>query len=187
MKSFYYNNDRSAVKRGISSALRAAFDGKKPIVCCIGTDAVSGDSLGPIVGTLLKEKLLGKTYVYGTLDMPITAKEVGALSDYLSKTHCGSPVLAVDAALGEENEVGYIKVCDLPIKPGLGVKKQLKELGSASIIAVVESKESKNLLSFVRISKVYGLATAIAEGICEYFAEIDDFAFNVQNSPQMSV
>ena len=187
VKAFYYNNDFNTLKMGIAASLKSVFGGKKPIICCIGTDAVIGDSLGPLVGTLLKEKLLGKTYVYGTLNMPITAKDIDKLSDYLGKIHKSSPVLAIDAALGAENEIGYIKISDTPIKPGLGVEKKLSEIGSASIIAIVEEKNSKNMLSFVRISTVYALAQVICAGIVEYFDEIEDLRSKGEENARISL
>ena len=46
----------------------------RPIVfVCIGTDRSTGDSLGPLIGTLLEEKSIHPFHVYGTLDHPIHA------------------------------------------------------------------------------------------------------------------
>ncbi len=45
-----------------------------PVVLCIGTDRVTGDSLGPLVGTFLhaygSDRYLS---IYGTLDFPVHA------------------------------------------------------------------------------------------------------------------
>ena len=50
---------------------------KLPVVVCIGSDLAIGDSLGPIVGSMLKFKTQGLgTFLYGTLSAPITAKEI---------------------------------------------------------------------------------------------------------------
>ena len=46
------------------------------VIVCIGTDRSTGDSLGPLVGTLLSEKTENSSssfHVYGTLDDPIHA------------------------------------------------------------------------------------------------------------------
>jgi len=169
MTTFSYNLGLSSNSQGVSKALNEIFGGKSPVICCIGTDAVSGDSLGPVVGTMLNRKLLGKTYIYGTLEHPITAKDVYYANRFISFVHPKVPVLAIDAGLGKREEVGTIKIAGVPIKPGLGVDKNLCEMGEASIIAVVEEKAKKNLLSSVRLSSVYLLAKEISDGILEYF------------------
>lgn len=190
MRGYYYNKDNTYAKCGISSALTEVLKGRTPIICCIGTDIVLGDSLGPLVGTMLSEKLLGKTYVYGTLLSPITAKDVGSMAEYLSKTHQDSPVLAIDAAVGQSEEIGYIKVSASPVKPGLGVEKNLSFLGDCSIIGILDDKENKNLLSKVRLSTVYSFAETIADGIGEYFEVLESkntvFAADFANSSLLS-
>ena len=46
----------------------------RPIVfVCIGTDRSTGDSLGPLIGTLLVEKNIHPFHVYGSLENPIHA------------------------------------------------------------------------------------------------------------------
>jgi DNA-binding LacI/PurR family transcriptional regulator len=71
----------------------------RPIVfVCIGTDRSTGDSLGPIVGTLLEEKGLRTFYVYGTLDEPIHAvnlsenyiREIKELKQVVPFVTCGA-------------------------------------------------------------------------------------------------
>ena len=59
---------------------------RSPIIVCVGSDLVLGDSLGPLVGTLLKQKGVG-TYIYGTLNCPITAKEIEYAKTYLKQLH----------------------------------------------------------------------------------------------------
>lgn len=161
---------RSAMTAAISSAL----NGKRPVVCCIGTDAVIGDSLGPLCGTMLSERLAGKTYIYGTVEKPIVAKDVAALAGFISGAHKGCEVLAVDAALGDKDELGTVKITDRPIKPGLGVNKNLSFLGTASIIAIVAEKNALNSFSSVRLSLVYPVAKAISDAIYDYFVGLDE-------------
>ena len=51
----------------IEKSLKEFFNGKRPIVACVGTDATIGDSLGPFVGTMLTEKR-AEAIIYGTLE-----------------------------------------------------------------------------------------------------------------------
>lgn len=151
------------------TSLHHVLGGATPVIVCIGTDAVVGDSLGPLVGSMLKEKLAGKTYVFGTVENPITAKEVSSVADFVKNAYPDVPILAIDAALGSREEIGTVKVIKKSIKPGLGVDKDLAEVGSASIIGIVEERErGKRCLSTVRLSLVYGQAKFIASEIERY-------------------
>lgn len=172
MNSYYFSANSKDVRYSVSLALSELLGGAKPVICCIGTDAVAGDSLGPLIGTMLGGKLFGKSYIYGTLDKPITAKDVVYLNSYLKYAHNESKILAIDAAVGNYEEVGYIKLFDSSLKPGLGVKKDLMAIGDVSIIGIVGSKSDKNSLLNVRLSSVYALAGAISDGIVDYFDKI---------------
>lgn len=164
IESFYAFNDYSS--NGISYTLSQMAGGNRPVVICIGSDLVLGDSLGPIVGTMLKNKKIN-AYVYGTLGMPITAKEVPILNKFLGTSHPNSVVIAVDAAVGEESDVGMLRVVNGGLKPGLGVDKNLGTVGDISVIGIVAKKSPKNqdLFSFTRLGLVYKMAEKIALGI----------------------
>lgn len=173
MKNYCVNSGSAQAENNLKYALWDVLGGKAPIIVCIGTDAVQGDSLGPLVGSLLKQGLQGKAYVFGTLENPITAKEVDCLRGFLSEVYPLSSVLAIDAALGKREEIGAVKVTDCPIKPGLGVDKDLALIGNASIIGIVEERAlGKNLLNSVRLSLVFNQATVIANAIKKYFQEL---------------
>jgi putative sporulation protein YyaC len=156
---------------GISLALKSINNkNKTPIILCIGSDLVLSDSLGPLIGTFLLRKNIN-AYVYGSLTNPVTAKEVNYAKDYLSKTHNDCPVIAVDAAVGKEDDVGLIRVLNKGIKPGLGVGKNLKTVGDLSIIGIVAEKNKENkLLNVTRLNLIYTMAEQIAKGIEEYLS-----------------
>ncbi len=145
-----------------------------PIIVCVGSDLVLGDSLGPLVGTLLKKRNV-KTYIYGNLNFPITAKEVEYAKTYIKQMHKNSFIIAIDAAVGEEDDIGLIKVNNKGLKPGLGAGKNLGILGDASIIGIVTTKSNKNynLFNLTRLNLVYRLAEQIADGIEKYILSID--------------
>lgn len=159
---------------GISNALNKLNDKKlRPIFICIGSDLVLGDSLGPLVGTFLKNKNL-PTYVYGTLNFPITAKEVEYARTYLKQTHPKTLSIAIDAAIGESGDIGLIRVLEKGLKPGLGVDKNLGTVGDLSIIGVVAEKSLKNynLFNLTRLNLVYKMAEQIANGIEKYITSM---------------
>ncbi len=170
MKNYCFDTENRLSFMGLGNKIANFTKENTPIVVCIGTDAVLGDSLGPTVGSMLKEKIGGKTYIFGTLDQPITAKEVDFMSEFIEKVYPNSTVLAVDAALGDKKDVGTIKIFDDGIKPGLGVKKNLSKIGDIGIIGVIDEKDKgKKMLSSVRYSSVYKMATVISDGIADFF------------------
>lgn len=156
---------------------------KKPIFVCIGSDLVLGDSLGPLVGTFLKNKGI-KSYVYGTLNFPITAKEVEYARTYLKQMHPSSIIIAIDAAIGSADDVGLIRVLNKGLKPGLGVDKNLGTVGDNSIIGIVAGKslQNYNLFNMTRLNLIYKMADQISEGIAKYVSYLDENLSSTNNT-----
>ena len=125
------------------------------IIVCIGTDRAIGDALGPLVGTMLKNSDF-KYPVYGTLDSPIHALNIYESIEEIKKRHPKGELLAIDACLGSKNSIGNIQVRKGPILPGKGVGKKLPEVGSHSIVGIVDKIDENNRFSFnnVRLSLI---------------------------------
>ena len=172
MKEIVYSKSNKNLKKSITSALFDFLKGENPVVVCIGTDAIIGDSLGPIVGSIIKRRL-PEAILYGSLDKTVTAKEIKTLKLFLSKVHRKSKVIVIDAAVGGKEDVGKIKIGENPIKPGLGAKKDLPALGDVSIIYVASERSGNDLAfgSVVRLSTIYGVANVIAESIIDYIED----------------
>ena len=170
IKNYSFSAFNNFTKEGISSALKEVNSKNlKPIIICIGSDLVLGDSLGPLVGTMLKNKGVG-VYVYGTLNYPITAKEIEYAKTYLKKMHPNSISIAIDAAVGTEDDIGLIKVRNVGLKPGLDIQKNLGSIGDISIIGIVAEKSTKNynLFNLTRLNLIYKMSESITDGIAEY-------------------
>lgn len=160
---------------GIAQALKNCNKyNKKPIFICIGSDLVLGDSLGPLIGTKIKEEKL-PVYYYGSLSFPVTAKEIGYVKTYLKEIHPESFIIAIDAAVGDENDVGLIRVVDKGIMPGLGVKKRLGKVGDCGIIGIVAKRSYNNveLFNLTRLNLVYKMSEMILDGIKEYLKYLE--------------
>lgn len=167
MESFLFNSFNKYSSNGIAGALSSLNPyNKKVIFICIGSDLVLGDSLGPLVGTMLKKKNIS-SYIYGTLHQPITAKEIEHARIHLKQMHPNSLIVALDAAVGCPSDIGLIKVIDKGLKPGLGIDKDLCEIGDVSIIGVVAEKTIKHysLFNLTRLNLIYKMAEQIASGI----------------------
>ncbi|MDE7158266.1 MAG: spore protease YyaC [Clostridiales bacterium] len=162
--AFHYYN--AMAETGIMAALaRILKDTQEPpVILCVGSDLAVGDSLGPITGTMLKSRGGFAGYVYGTLKCPVTAKEVKYVNDFLKKTHPNSKIIAVDAAVGEEGDVGLIKVLDVPLRPGSGAHKRLGKVGDVSVLGIVARKSafSYSMLNLTRLNTIYAMADCIA-------------------------
>lgn len=150
---------------------------KTPIIVCIGSDLVLGDSLGPLVGTMLTKRNV-PAYIYGTLNAPITAKEIICAKTHLKNLHPNTFIVAIDAAVGNTEDIGLIKVTDKGLKPGLGVDKNLGVIGDCSIIGVVAGKslQNYNLFNLTRLNLIYKMAERIADGVEKFLT--DFFAKN---------
>lgn len=149
--------------------------GKEPVFICIGSDLVLGDSLGPLVGTFIKNKKIGAD-IYGTLNYPITAKEIEYARKYIKIMHPNKTIVAIDASIGNEEDIGIIKVKNEGIRPGLGVNKNFDLIGDVSIIGIVASRsfQNNNLYNLTRLNLVYKLSETIANGIEKYIKCINE-------------
>ncbi|MDQ0271957.1 spore protease YyaC [Cytobacillus purgationiresistens] len=144
--------------------------GHRPIVLvCIGTDRSTGDSLGPLVGSLLEEKSLPNLFVYGTLENPIHAVNMIEKLESIKQLHINPFIIGIDACLGRVKSVGVIQIAAGPVKPGAGVNKDLPEVGDMHIAGIVNVSGFMEfmVLQNTRLSLVMKMAKTIANGIHE--------------------
>lgn len=142
----------------------------RPIVfVCIGTDRSTGDSLGPLIGTLLEEKEVTPFHVYGTLDDPIHAVNMEEKLAEIKQKHFNPFIIGIDACLGRLKSVGSIQVGNGPVKPGAGVNKDLPEVGNIHITGIVNVSGFMEffVLQNTRLNLVLKMAKTIANGIFE--------------------
>lgn len=140
----------------------------RPIVfVCIGTDRSTGDSLGPLVGTLLEEKGPSPFYVYGTLDEPIHAVNLEDKLKEIKQKHFYPFIIGIDACLGKLKSVGAIQLADGPVKPGAGVNKELPAVGDIHLTGIVNVSGFMEffVLQNTRLNLVLKMAKTISEGI----------------------
>lgn len=139
------------------------------IILCIGTDRSTGDSLGPLVGHKLKPYLSSyeKVHLLGTLDEPVHAKNLEYIINEIDSTYINPFILAVDASLGSLNRIGYININKGPLKPGLGVNKDLPPIGDMSITGIVNvgGMMEYMVLQNTRLSLVMNMAEIITRSI----------------------
>lgn len=151
----------------LAKSIKQELKGEQPIILCIGSDLVIGDSLAPLVGQMLMENKI-KAFLYGTLKHTVTAREVPYLNNYMNYIQPKGKRIVIDAALGDRDEVGLIKVKNRPLYPGSGVKKQLGAVGDISILGIVSERSifSQNTYDLVRLKRVYSMAKTISHALC---------------------
>ncbi|PLR78300.1 spore protease YyaC [Bacillus sp. V3-13] len=149
------------------AALMSAVKSRPIVLVCIGTDRSTGDSLGPLVGTLLEEKNIAPFHVYGTLEDPIHAVNLEEKLREIEKKHFHPFIIGIDACLGRLKSVGVIQVGEGPVKPGAGVNKELPPVGDIHITGIVNVSGFMEffVLQNTRLNLVLKMAKTIAEGI----------------------
>lgn len=136
------------------------------VFICIGTDRSTGDSLGPLSGYKMRYIKSTGVHVFGDLDNPVHAKNLDFTVKKVYDQFQNPYVVAIDACLGKLDHVGYITVGDGPLKPGLGVKKELSPVGNAHITGVVNYGGFMDFLVLqnTRLNVVMKMAEIISAG-----------------------
>ncbi|HEU5138738.1 MAG TPA: spore protease YyaC [Bacillales bacterium] len=149
-------------------------------VVCIGTDRSTGDALGPIVGSKLKQKAPSSIEVYGTLEEPVHAVNLEKELQQIYTSHHDPFIIGVDASLGKSENIGMISFGEGPVKPGAGVKKQLPPVGHAHITGIVNVSGFMEyfVLQNTRLNLVMQMAEAIADSL---------YSASFQEKPRLSI
>lgn len=140
-----------------------------PVILCIGTDRIIGDTLGPVAGSLLQKKCDGQLTIYGTLENTVHALNLPQVNSEIKKKHPDRPVLAIDASLGTYENIGSVFVRPGHLYPGAGVCKSLPKTGDIAITGIVNGTSSSPYLDLqtVRLSTIMQMAEEIAECILQ--------------------
>lgn len=142
-------------------------ENQEVILVCIGTDRVTGDCLGPLVGHKLK-RVLPKDYtLYGSLSHPVHALNLEDTVHSIHKLYKNPFFIVVDASLGDEEHIGYVTLSSSTLRPGQGVQKKLPAIGHISITGIVNlaSELSTSTIQTTRLHTVMQLADYIYQGI----------------------
>ncbi len=134
------------------------------IFLCIGSDRYTGDALGPLVGSYLEEHI--SCTVFGSLDYPVHAGNLIDTIHFIYKYYDSPLIIALDACLGQEHEIGNIEIWEGSLEAGIAVGNPLPSVGHISIIGVVNvcsergycDLQNTPLSIVVKLSKVIGSA-----------------------------
>lgn len=117
----------------------------KLIFLCIGTDRITGDSFGPLVGYKLKYLFREEQNieVIGSLDNIVCAHNISDTINNINNAYNEYFLIAIDAALSNKNKIGKIVVSNSGMNVGSGVNRRNIYVGDMSIKGIV----SKNLIN----------------------------------------
>lgn len=170
-KTIYFNaSDQyayEALGRELYTLLEHTRKKTQPIIIlCIGTDRVTGDSLGPLVGHQLCTSVNNFT-IYGNLEHPVHAINLAETMEHIYQEYTNPYIIAIDASLGTREHIGYVTLRQGPLKPGQGIAKNLPEIGDISITGIVNlsGRPGAFLLQNTRLCTVMKLVDCITLGI----------------------
>lgn len=150
-------------------------EGKDVIFLCIGSDRYIGDSLGPLVGSMLNEREL-PFFVYGTLEEPVHAFNLKEVLKSINKRFKKPLIFSIDASLGKQEQVGYVLFEEGPLIPGKALETILPEVGDyhfKGVVNYVDPLPKSQFLNDTRLLTVMTLSKVIVEVITR-IDEVDD-------------
>ncbi|KAA9028646.1 spore protease YyaC [Niallia endozanthoxylica] len=137
------------------------------VFLCIGSDRYIGDSLGPLVGTMLIENHVPYR-VYGTLEEPVHAFNLKSILKEIHKKIKNPFIISIDASIGVKKEVGYVMFKEGPLTPGKALEKMLPEVGDyhfVGFVNYVDPLPSSQFLNDTRLFTVMNLAKTIVHAV----------------------
>lgn len=142
------------------------------IFLCVGTDRITGDTFGPIVGHKLKRlyEEVRNIEVIGDLDDTVCDTNIECVMQNIRNNFDNPFIVAIDSALSSSENVGRIIVEDRGILLGQGMGKNKMSIGDMSIKGVVarnlgNPKCNLQLLQNTSLSLVLDMAETVSQGI----------------------
>ena len=95
------------------------------IFLCIGTDRITGDSFGPLVGYKLKSLFFDakRIDIIGDLENPVNATNISDIARQINENYTNPFIIAIDSAMSNTENIGTILVNKGP----LSVRNKLKQ------------------------------------------------------------
>lgn len=182
----YFDSSQPLTSYKFSNALASLLQKHCPpghtlVFLCIGSDRATGDCLGPILGYKLSRFHFPGCVIYGTLEHPVHAKNLGDIITEIHSCIFRPFIISIDASLGKMNHIGYYTLAVGPLKPGAGVNKSLPEVGDLTITGIVNFSGflDQMLLQTTRLNTVMQLADRICDGICHCLRKCKTLQFHL--------
>jgi putative sporulation protein YyaC len=143
----------------------------EPFFICIGSDHHLLDCFGPLTGTMLVAKAPDLA-IYGTLDHPLHAQNLVREIKQIKNYNTGRIEFAIDASVGNEDEIGKIQLRQGSILPGKALAKHLPPVGDYSITGVVDvrlTSQGSRANKRPGLGHVYHMANLLSDLIGDWY------------------
>ncbi|MBE5806200.1 MAG: DUF1256 domain-containing protein [Clostridiales bacterium] len=158
----------------LNNLLKNKVNNKKIYILCIGTISIKGDSFGPKVGSMLKSKIGYKDNIkiLGDYETNISYHELKKVSKEFERNIVDKYIIAIDATLSEEYNIGKIFVSNKGIKYGEALKKNNTYIGDISIKGIVGKNKNNRIKNYNELKNssdivIEKLVKIVSNGIAE--------------------
>ncbi len=153
-EDFEDDDPLAAERESEKNSTQVSKTNEQTVIVCFGTPSISGDSLGPQVGSILRDKLNVPAFVYGVDETSINGKNMYEWLEFIKSVHKGATFVAVDASLGQADKVGQIVIRDDGVCPA-AIKGKKERFGDVGVLAVVAENKGDALMQLMSVSKLY--------------------------------
>ena len=137
------------------------------IFVCIGTNKIVGDSLGPIVGEILKQNLKEKNIsVIGDLKYNVNINNIHKYVRKIENDYENPYIISIDSALSRTIAPENVFIIKKGLIPGSALKRKSKEIGNIAIKGIVGKYDKNSLMNFYNLKTVdYKLILRLSKNI----------------------
>ena len=155
---------RKDLKKALYEVRKKEYD--SIIFLCVGTDKVTGDAFGPIIGENLKEifRNYKNVQVIGDLEKTITFTDLKLIKEKIYEEYKKPCIVVIDAAISESSNIGKIFVETGQICLGSGLNKSEIIVGEINIKGVVAKNLNNKEDNFIMLQNTkLGLVMKMAK------------------------
>ncbi len=150
------------------------------IFLCIGTSKIIGDSIGPVIGSRLKEVENEIVQVYGTTDNMVNFINAKEIIESIYSGYEKPYIITIDSTLSNSKEKGDIVLGKGYIKIGKALEKSICFYSNINIKCIVGNSYNhmqKNLeeLSNVKLPDIVNMASIVTCGVKKVLEKVDIF------------
>lgn len=142
------------------------------IFLCIGTDRVTGDTFGPLIGYKLKNALKynKNIEILGDLNKTVSNENILDIIEYIKNNYKNPFIVSIDSALSLSRNIGDIVVQDKGIYLGSCIRNNKVYIGDMNIQGVVGKNTcvaNKNFIQLqnTNLGMVMNMADIVTKGI----------------------
>lgn len=122
---------------------------------CIGSNNISGDRIGPIVGQVLSKKYESENiHIFGNINNNINLKNAKKIYKNILDKYKKPYIICIDAALGDEKYIGENLVINGKMNIGSYDKEGIEIPSNISIKSVVAKYSKDHFENLINLSKV---------------------------------